>query len=281
MAEFARPELIATPEWLAEHLGRPDVRVLDVRWRPDGTAPALYAAGHVPGAVHLDWQSSVVEPADGGDMLCLASPDRIADAMAAAGVGDGTELCCTTTRSRTTRHGPGGACAPTASSRRASSRAASRPGSRATGRSRAAPRTPSRRRSRRGSRPAATSRPPTSAASWARPDVLLVDARGPAEYHGYEGNVRRLGHIPGAVNVPVAAMHLPGHAAPARPGRHPGAAPPGQHHPRAAAGLLRPVGRRGRQARLGPVAAGQRGRRRVRRRLGRVGRRGWTCPVNQ
>jgi thiosulfate/3-mercaptopyruvate sulfurtransferase len=42
------------------------------------------------------------------------------------------------------------------------------------------------------------------------PDVLLVDARGPAEFHGHEGNVRRLGHIPGAVNVPVAAMHLPG-----------------------------------------------------------------------
>ena len=42
------------------------------------------------------------------------------------------------------------------------------------------------------------------------PDVLLLDARGPAEYHGYEGNVRRLGHIPGAVNVPVAAMHVPG-----------------------------------------------------------------------
>jgi thiosulfate/3-mercaptopyruvate sulfurtransferase len=42
------------------------------------------------------------------------------------------------------------------------------------------------------------------------PDVLLVDARGPAEYSGFEGNVRRLGHIPGAVNLPVAAMHLPG-----------------------------------------------------------------------
>ena len=35
------------------------------------------------------------------------------------------------------------------------------------------------------------------------PDVQLVDARGPAEFHGYEGNVRRLGHIPGAVNLPV------------------------------------------------------------------------------
>ena len=42
------------------------------------------------------------------------------------------------------------------------------------------------------------------------PDVLLVDARGPAEFKGFEGNVRRLGHIPGAVNVPVATMHQPG-----------------------------------------------------------------------
>jgi thiosulfate/3-mercaptopyruvate sulfurtransferase len=42
------------------------------------------------------------------------------------------------------------------------------------------------------------------------PDVLLLDARAPAEFKGYEGNARRLGHIPGAINVPVAAMHRPG-----------------------------------------------------------------------
>ena len=42
------------------------------------------------------------------------------------------------------------------------------------------------------------------------PDVTLLDARAPAEYHGHEGNGRRLGHIPGAVNVPVAAMTEPG-----------------------------------------------------------------------
>lgn len=41
-------------------------------------------------------------------------------------------------------------------------------------------------------------------------NALLLDARGPAEYHGYEGNMRRLGHLPGAINVPVAAMHVPG-----------------------------------------------------------------------
>ena len=42
------------------------------------------------------------------------------------------------------------------------------------------------------------------------PDVTLLDARAPAEYHGYEGNTKRLGHIPGAVNVPVGGTSEPG-----------------------------------------------------------------------
>ena len=42
------------------------------------------------------------------------------------------------------------------------------------------------------------------------PDVTLLDARAPAEYHGFEGNTKRLGHIPGAVNVPVGATSEPG-----------------------------------------------------------------------
>ena len=93
MADFARPELIATPEWLADNLGRPDVRVVDVRWRPDGTAAQLHASGHVPGAVHLDWLSVRRRGRPkAADMLLLASPERMADAMAAAGVADGTTV---------------------------------------------------------------------------------------------------------------------------------------------------------------------------------------------
>ena len=42
------------------------------------------------------------------------------------------------------------------------------------------------------------------------PDVQLLDARAPAEYRGFEGNTRRLGHIPGAINVPIGGMHEPG-----------------------------------------------------------------------
>jgi thiosulfate/3-mercaptopyruvate sulfurtransferase len=41
-------------------------------------------------------------------------------------------------------------------------------------------------------------------------EVEFVDTRGPAEYLGQEGNARRLGHIPGALNVPAALLTVPG-----------------------------------------------------------------------
>jgi thiosulfate/3-mercaptopyruvate sulfurtransferase len=90
VSSFARPELLATPEWLAENLGRPDLRVLDVRWRTDSSATTLYGTGHVPGAI--DWRDAVAQVADGGTAFLLAAADRIAAAMSAAGVGDGTSV---------------------------------------------------------------------------------------------------------------------------------------------------------------------------------------------
>jgi thiosulfate/3-mercaptopyruvate sulfurtransferase len=210
VTEFARPELIASPEWLAENLGRPEVRVVDLRWRPDGTAGLLHAGGHAPGAVHLDWLASVMESAPDGEVLCLASPGRMAEAMSAAGVGEGaTVVLYDDTLSYhaarawwslraygfdSARVLDGGYPAwvdggfPVAG------------GAVAAAPARFTPRLQARRHV-------------TTAdvrGLLGAPDVLLVDARGPAEFHGHEGNVRRLGHIPGAVNVPVAAMHRPG-----------------------------------------------------------------------
>ena len=49
MTGFARPELLASTEWLADELGRPDVRVVDVRWRPDGTGHARLRRRPHPG----------------------------------------------------------------------------------------------------------------------------------------------------------------------------------------------------------------------------------------
>ncbi len=39
--------------WLAEHLDDPDLRIVDARWRGEGTSRQLYMTGHIPGADHL------------------------------------------------------------------------------------------------------------------------------------------------------------------------------------------------------------------------------------
>jgi thiosulfate/3-mercaptopyruvate sulfurtransferase len=215
LAGFARPELIATPDWLAENVGRSDLHVLDVRWRPDGTAAALHAAGHVPGAVHLDWRSAVTQIGQDSDAMLLAAPDHVADAMAAAGVGNGSSaVLYDDTLSYyaarvwwslraygydSTRILEGGYPAWLESGQ------------------------PVQKGDGDGDRtipshatftPRAQVRLRLTTADvrglLGAPDVQLVDARGPAEFRGFEGNVRRLGHIPGAINVPVAAMHQPG-----------------------------------------------------------------------
>jgi thiosulfate/3-mercaptopyruvate sulfurtransferase len=210
VAEFARPDLIATPAWLAENLGRPDVRVVDVRWRPDGTAPTLYASGHVPRAVRLDWQTTVVEAADGNDVLVLASPERMAETMAAAGIADGTTtvlyddtLGYHACRAWWSLHAYGYETARILDGGYAAWAASAAPigmGDEHPAPARFTPRLQARRRVTTGD----------VRGLMGAPDVVLIDARGPAEFHGWEGNARRLGHIPGAVNVPVAAMHQPG-----------------------------------------------------------------------
>jgi len=48
---YANPELVVTTEWLAEHLGDPNVRIVDTRTRG-------YEESHIPGAVWLDINAS-------------------------------------------------------------------------------------------------------------------------------------------------------------------------------------------------------------------------------
>jgi len=210
MKAYARPELLASTDWLAENLGRPELRVIDVRWRPDGTGHAAFAAGHIPGATYIDWARDLVGEEDQGTLFLLAPPDQVASVLARNGVGDGQTVvlyddAISLFASRVwwslrvygfeaIRILDGGLPAWT-DERRELSSATALP---ATGSFR--PRGQLRMRLTttdvRGLLGA--------------PDVQLLDARGPAEYRGLEGNARRLGHIPGAVNVPVAGMHRPG-----------------------------------------------------------------------
>ncbi|HKG56633.1 MAG TPA: sulfurtransferase [Candidatus Limnocylindrales bacterium] len=210
MSGLARPELLASTEWLADQIDRGDLRVLDVRWRPDGTGRETFASGHIPGAVYLDWTTELLDAEQSEKAFLLAGPVQIAAALARAGVGDGTSvviyddtLALYASRVWWSLRAYGlesarildGGFPAWASERRAVSNADIPPPPAVF-----TPRAQLRLRL-------------TTAdvrGLLGSDDVTLLDARAPAEYRGLEGNTRRLGHIPGALNVPVAAMTEPG-----------------------------------------------------------------------
>jgi thiosulfate/3-mercaptopyruvate sulfurtransferase len=99
---FARPQYLVETEWLAEHLGDPDVRVLEctVYLHPDPSAAngfrvesgrAKWAEGHIPGAGFIDLPE---ELSDRSSKLRFMMPPaaQFADAMGRAGVGDGVRV---------------------------------------------------------------------------------------------------------------------------------------------------------------------------------------------
>ncbi len=96
--------MLVTTDWLEEHLGDPTIRVVDMRGyvvtRP--IAPGVeqadyrgaheeYLAGHIPGAVYIDWTRDIIDPEDPVPAQ-IAPPDRFAEAMASRGIGDETHL---------------------------------------------------------------------------------------------------------------------------------------------------------------------------------------------
>ena len=54
---YAHPERLVTTQWLAEHLGDDDVRVLE-----SDEDVLLYDTGHIPGAHKLDWHTDLNDP---------------------------------------------------------------------------------------------------------------------------------------------------------------------------------------------------------------------------
>jgi thiosulfate/3-mercaptopyruvate sulfurtransferase len=210
MSGLARPEFLATTDWLSENLGRSGIRVLDLRWRPDGSAPAIHAGGHIPGAALVDWRADLVEDGDNGETILLVGPDRMAALAARAGItDDATVVAYDDTQGlfaarawwslrayglESVRVLDGGFPAWVGEGREVSNAQVS-PGTGGF-----TIRGPNRMRL-------------TTAdvrGLLGSPDVSLLDARAPAEYRGFEGNTKRLGHIPGAVNVPVGTTSEPG-----------------------------------------------------------------------
>ena len=55
MTDYAHPEVLVPPEWLAEHLSDPQIRILEVDYDPS----AAYELGHIPGAELIDWKRDI------------------------------------------------------------------------------------------------------------------------------------------------------------------------------------------------------------------------------
>ena len=97
-----RADILVETDWLADHLDDPAIRIVDmrgyVRSTPLGAgheeahylgAPEEYAAGHIAGAVYLDWTRDIIDPHD-PVAVQIAPPEVFAAAMAQAGIGDET-----------------------------------------------------------------------------------------------------------------------------------------------------------------------------------------------
>jgi thiosulfate/3-mercaptopyruvate sulfurtransferase len=57
LQQYARPEVLVTTGWLAEHLDDPDVVIVE-----SDEDVLLYDTGHIPGAVKVDWHLDLNDP---------------------------------------------------------------------------------------------------------------------------------------------------------------------------------------------------------------------------
>lgn len=57
MAEYAHPEFLVETEWVAQHLDDPHVRIVE-----SNEDALLYDTGHIPGAVRVDWFTTLQHP---------------------------------------------------------------------------------------------------------------------------------------------------------------------------------------------------------------------------
>ncbi|MFO0910245.1 MAG: sulfurtransferase [Isosphaeraceae bacterium] len=104
MPSNVQDDRVVSTDWLEAHLDDPRVRVVDMRGyvstRPVApgvedalyrSAPEEYRAGHIPGAVYVDWTRDIIDPDDPVPVQ-IAPADRFAEAMASRGIGDDTHV---------------------------------------------------------------------------------------------------------------------------------------------------------------------------------------------
>ncbi|GAC1640156.1 MAG: sulfurtransferase [Herpetosiphon sp.] len=91
---------LVSTEWLAQHVGDERLRIVDVRGlvKPPGDPKPhyfarrdLYEAGHITGAVFVDWTRDIVD-LDDPIPVQIAGPAQYVELMARLGIGDDTPV---------------------------------------------------------------------------------------------------------------------------------------------------------------------------------------------
>lgn len=57
MTDYANPDVLVSTDWVASHLNDPNLRLVE-----SNEDVLLYSTGHIPGAIHIDWQSDLNDP---------------------------------------------------------------------------------------------------------------------------------------------------------------------------------------------------------------------------
>jgi thiosulfate/3-mercaptopyruvate sulfurtransferase len=188
---YIRPELLAETEWLAQQLSAPNLRIVDMR------AEEAYRKGHLPGAVHLDWKALK----DPDNEVYVIPPGKFTAMMGRLGIGNDTTVV---------GYDDQGGLGPT----------------RLWwvldyyGQRQAKVLNGGWNKWAKEKRPVTTEVPTPQAAQFSvnidtgkiclldellvdmkDPNTVIVDARTPAEYSGFDVRAKRGGHIPTTVNI--------------------------------------------------------------------------------
>jgi thiosulfate/3-mercaptopyruvate sulfurtransferase len=77
MSSYAKPDVLVSTDWVAEHLNDPNIRLVE-----SNEDVLLYSTGHIPGAVHIDWQADLND----ATVRDYVSPEKFAALLSRHGI---------------------------------------------------------------------------------------------------------------------------------------------------------------------------------------------------
>ncbi len=83
MTNYAHPEYLVETDWVAAHLNDPSVRIIE-----SDEDPLLYPMGHIPGAVQVDWFTTLQHPLR-RDFL---TKEKFEETLSGLGIGNDTTV---------------------------------------------------------------------------------------------------------------------------------------------------------------------------------------------